>query len=346
MEIAIAGAGIIGACTAWAAAKQGHNVTLFEQNTPMAHTSRSSSKLLHGGLRYLETGQFGLVKKALQARRFWLEQAPHLGQPLELLFPIYQGRGRPKWQIGIGTKLYDFLAGGSGFPRSRWLHKEAVLAKNPALLSDGLVGAFSFYDAQMDDFALGQWVIEQSRQLGVEVCSQHKINTLDDLAGFDRIVNATGPWAMQLRLQQSGQPAYHIDWVRGSHIFIDRPLPQALMLPIPGEKRIFFVLPYQGKTLIGTTEVRQNTPEAEPPSPQEIDYLLAAYNAYHRDALGKSDVSGMFSGVRPLVKSAANPSNAPREWAFERIGNVLHIYGGKWTTAQIQGEAAVAELLK
>ena len=207
MEIAIAGAGIIGACTAWAAAKQGHNVTLFEQNTPMAHTSRSSSKLLHGGLRYLETGQFGLVKKALQARRFWLEQAPHLGQPLELLFPIYQGRGRPKWQIGIGTKLYDFLAGGSGFPRSRWLDRQTVLARNPALLSDGLVGAFSFYDAQMDDFALGQWVLEQSRQLGVEVRSHHKISTLDDLAGFDRIVNATGPWAMQLRLQQAGDAA-------------------------------------------------------------------------------------------------------------------------------------------
>lgn len=346
MKIAIVGAGIIGACTAWAAAKQGHSVALFEQDSPMAHTSQSSSKLLHGGLRYLETGQFSLVKKALQARRFWLEQAPHIGHPLELLFPIYEGRGRPKWQIGIGTKLYDLLARGSGFPASRWLTKQEVLTKNPALCSDGLRGAFSFYDAQMDDFALGQWVIEQSKKLGVEVNSHHKITSLRELSGFERIANATGPWAMELRKQQNGSPAYHLDWVRGSHIFIDHPTPQALMLPIPGEKRIFFVLPYQGKTLIGTTEMRQSSPDAQPPSTQEIEYLLAAYNAYHQNILTTYDVSGMFSGVRPLLRSAADPSKATREWAFERVENVLHIYGGKWTTAQIQGESAVIELLK
>ncbi|WP_373795631.1 FAD-dependent oxidoreductase [Neisseria dentiae] len=346
MKIAVAGAGIIGACTAWAAAKQGHAVTLFEQDTVMAHTSQSSSKLLHGGLRYLETGQFALVKKALLARRFWLEHAPELCKPLELLFPIYAGRGRPKWQISIGTKLYDFLAAGSGFPRSSWLDKAETLARCPTLLSDGLKGAFSFYDAQMDDFALGRWVVEQCRSLGVNVEEQHKIETLAELSGFERIANATGPWAMALRRQQGGEPAYTIDWVRGSHIFIDREQKQALMLPIPQEKRIFFVLPYQGKTLIGTTEIRQNHPEAERPSETETDYLLAAYNAYHSEKLTAADVSGSFSGVRPLLKSAANPSDATREWAFERVDNVLHIYGGKWTTAQLQGEAALQELLK
>lgn len=346
MKIAVAGAGIIGACTAWAAAKQGHAVTLFEQDSVMAHTSQSSSKLLHGGLRYLETGQFALVKKALHARRFWLAQAPHLCRPLELLFPVYEGRGRPKWQIGIGTKLYDFLAAGSGFPRSRWLSKAETLERSPALLSDGLKGAFSFYDAQMDDFALGQWVIAQCRSLGAEVVEQHKIETFDSLTGFDRIANATGPWAMELRRQQGGEPAYTIDWVRGSHIYIDKPVGQALMLPVPGEKRIFFVLPYQGKTLVGTTEIRQDHPQADRPSESEIGYLIESYNAYHGDKLTAADISGAFSGVRPLLKSAANPSDATREWAFERVGKVLHIYGGKWTTAQLQGEAALQELLK
>ncbi|MBF0803987.1 MULTISPECIES: glycerol-3-phosphate dehydrogenase/oxidase [Neisseria] len=346
MKIAVAGAGIIGACTAWAAAKQGHSVTLFEQDTAMAHTSRSSSKLLHGGLRYLETGQFALVKKALHARRFWLKHAPDLCRPLELLFPIYARRGRPKWQVGIGTRLYDFLAAGSGFPYSAWLGKAETLARCPTLLSDGLKGAFSFYDAQMDDYALGQRVVEQCRRLGVSVAEHHKIESFGQLAEFERIANAAGPWAMALRSLQGGTPAYAIDWVRGSHIFIDRFQPQALMLPVPQEKRIFFVLPYQGKTLIGTTEVRQSHPDAQRPSETETAYLLAAYNAYHSEKLTANDISGSFSGVRPLIKSAADPSNATREWAFERVGNVLHIYGGKWTTAQLQGEAALQELLK
>ena len=346
MKIAVVGAGIIGSCTAWVAAEQGHDVVLFDQDNAISHTSRSSSKLLHGGLRYLETGQLALVKKALRARRFWLERAPHICHKLELLFPIYEKSGRPRWQIGLGTKLYDLLAMGSGFPTSHWLSKNEVLLRNPQLISDGLIGAYSFYDAQMDDFALGNWVVEQAQQAGVVLNFNQKIDSLSELIGFDRIANATGPWAMSLRQQQDGTPAYHIDWVRGSHIFIDQPQPQALMLPIPGEKRIFFVLPYQAKTLIGTTEVRQDHPEADRPSEKEIAYLLEAYNAYHQTHLSENDVSGSFSGVRPLLKSAANPSNATREWAFERVDNILNIYGGKWTTARIQGEAAVKELLK
>lgn len=345
-KIAIIGAGIIGTCTAWALSKRGHQITLFDKDRAFSHTSQSSSKLLHGGLRYLETAQFTLVHKALHARRFWLQHAPHLCHRLPLLFPIYAGTGRPRWQIGTGLMLYDFLARGSGFERARWLNVSETLQHCPGLKRTGLQGAYRFFDAQMDDHALGLWVLEQTRKQGTAVVEQHRVQTLAELNEFDRIVNAAGPWVMDLRRQQTGAGDYQIDWVRGSHLFIDQPCPVALMLPVPHEKRIFFVLPYQGRTLIGTTEVRQNSPEAEAPNRAEIDYLLTAYNHYHTQPLDTSNIAATFSGVRPLLKTANNPSNAKREWAFERVEQVLHIYGGKWTTAQIQGEAAADALLK
>ena len=345
-KIAVVGAGIIGSCTAWSLLKRGYQVDLYDKDAPMAHTSQSSSKLLHGGLRYLETGQFKLVHKALQARQFWLQQAPHLCRQLELLFPIYKHEGRPKWQIGLGTKLYDVLANGSGFPKSKWLSADETLRRSPHLNTHNLLGAYSFYDGQMDDYQLGQWVVQQILDLHGQVFTGRPVNTLAELQNYDAIVNATGPWVMHLRSQQDTPPAIAIDWVRGSHLFVDQPLQQALMLPIPNEKRIFFVLPYQGKTMIGTTEIRQDHPESEPASDAEIDYLLQSYNQYHQQPLSRADVCDTFAGVRPLLKDAINPSNSTREWAFETVGKVLHVYGGKWTTAQIQGEAACEELLK
>ena len=345
-KIAVVGAGIIGSCTAWSLLKRGYQVDLYDKDTPMAHTSQSSSKLLHGGLRYLETGQFKLVHKALQARQFWLQQAPHLCHQLELLFPIYTNEGRPKWQIALGTKLYDVLAKGSGFPKSKWLNANETLHHSPNLKAHDLLGAYSFFDGQMDDYQLGLWVIQQIQNLGGQVFTGRPVNSLEELSDYDAIVNATGPWVMQLRAQQPSPPSIEIDWVRGSHILVNQTLAQALMLPIPNEKRIFFVLPYQGKTMIGTTEIRQNQPETESASMAEIDYLLNSYNHYHQSPLSHSDVCDTFAGVRPLLKDAINPSNSTREWAFETVGNVLHVYGGKWTTAQIQGEAACEELLK
>ena len=346
MEVAVVGAGIVGACTAWALARQGAEVTLYERGQPMGETSRASSKLLHGGLRYLETGQFRLVGKALHARTDWLELAPHLCHRLEMLLPMYRDKGRSQFTISAGIRIYDVLAMGSGFPRARALKPSEVLALQPGLSPDGLVGAWAFFDAQMDDHALGNWVIEQFRQLGGELVTDFEVRDLAELDGFDRIVNATGPWAMQLRETAPGKPSYTLDWVRGSHIVLDRVCPAAMLLEVPGSSRIFFVLPYKGRTLIGTTEVRQSGPNNPGPSEDEIRYLLDAHNHYLAPAAMRCDVVEAFSGVRPLLRSADNPSEATREWAFERTGNVLHIYGGKWTTAKLQGDEAANRILQ
>lgn len=346
MEVAVVGAGIVGACTAWALARQGVEVTLYERKQPMGETSRASSKLLHGGLRYLETGQFRLVGKALHARTDWLELAPHLCHRLEMLLPMYRDKGRSQFTISAGIRIYDVLAMGSGFPRARVLKPSEVLALQPGLSPDGLVGAWAFFDAQMDDHALGNWVIEQFRQLGGELVTDFEVRDLAVLDGFDRIVNATGPWAMQLRETAPGKPSYTLDWVRGSHIVLDRVCPAAMLLEVPGSSRIFFVLPYKGRTLVGTTEVRQSGPNNPGPSEDEIRYLLDAHNHYLAPAAMRCDVVEAFSGVRPLLRSADNPSEATREWAFERTGNVLHIYGGKWTTAKLQGDEAANRILQ
>lgn len=346
MRVAVVGAGIVGACTAWALARRRVACTLYERRQPMGETSRASSKLLHGGLRYLETGQFRLVGKALHARSDWLELAPHLCHRLEMLLPVYRETGRSQLTIAAGIRIYDVLAMGSGFPRARMLKPADVLALQPGLSAGGLVGAWAFFDAQMDDYALGSWVVDQFCDLGGELVTDHEVRNLAELDGYDRIVNATGPWAMQLRKTMPGQASYHLDWVRGSHIVLDRPCPAAMLLEVPGSSRIFFVLPHQGRTLVGTTEVRQTGPNNPGPSEDEIRYLLDAHNLYLAPAATHFDVVEVFSGVRPLLRSADNPSEATREWAFERTAKVLHIYGGKWTTAKLQGDDAAQRILQ
>jgi glycerol-3-phosphate dehydrogenase len=347
MHVAVIGAGIVGACTAWALARKGVKVTLYERNPqPMWETSRASSKLLHGGLRYLETGQFRLVGKALQARADWLEQAPHLCHRLEMLLPMYRDTGRSPLTVGAGIRIYDMLALGSGFPRGRLLKPAEVLALQPGLQKRGLVGAWAFHDAQMDDYALGNWVIEQFQGLGGELVTNHPVPDLTRFYGYEHVVNAAGPWAIKLRGTLPGMASFKLDWVRGSHIVLDRPCAAAMLLEVPDSKRIFFVLPWKGRTLIGTTEVRQSGPDNPGPSEEEIRYLLDAHNHYLQPAAQRHDVVEAFSGVRPLLRSASNPTEATREWAFERTGRVLHVYGGKWTTALTQGEEAAQRMIR
>ena len=344
--VAIIGGGINGLCSAWALAEAGYKVTVFERDLIMGATSSASSKLLHGGLRYLETGEFRLVHEALIERKWWIDNCPQIAHRLQLALPVYNGRSRSALLIGAGLTIYSLLAGRRGIGGWRWSGPNAFARTNPQLSVDGLRGGFNFFDGQMNDNKLGIWVADTARSLGVDIREQCEVSALGidgsvhakgQRFQFDAVVNCAGPWASILLEQSSLTPSVDIRWVRGSHIFLNDPCEAAYMLQVPGESRIFFVLPYEGRTMIGTTEVPQSADEPIAISEQEASYLLSARNAFFRDQRRESDITGSFAGVRPLLAFKGSATAASREYVIERNQRLLTVYGGKWTTARALG---------
>lgn len=358
MRVAVVGGGVNGLCIAWQCALSGQEVTLFERGRLLGETSSSSTKLLHGGLRYLEHAQFRLVREALLERSWWLEHVPEHARALELWLPVYRGLSRPRWMLGVGLTLYDALAGARRIGRHRWLAADDFLALHPDLKAEGLAGAFRFYDGQMDEAALGGWIAAQARAASANLHEQRPVDALTvdgqvTVAGqgeaYDAVVNAAGPWAEDLLLRSGIAPRYQLDLVRGSHILFAEPVSAGYFFQVPGESRVFFVLPYQGRTLVGTTEVRQGLAEPIACSEAEAAYLVKAYNAYMREPKRVEDIVASFAAVRPLIRSASDPGRASREYALERQGRLLTVYGGKWTTARALGQRvarAVAQMGK
>lgn len=352
MQIAVVGGGINGLCSAWQLALAGHQVTLFERDQLMQATSAASSKLLHGGLRYLEQGEFRLVREALQERRWWLKKAPQLTRRLPILYPLYQDSQRARWQLKIGLWLYDSFAGKKRIGRHRWLTAAQTLRCSPQLKAEGLLGAYLFFDGQMDDQKLGLWMAEHCRKAGVKIVEHSpvlKIQPDGELQlgsgklKFAKIINVAGPWSSAL-LQQSGLSAAPLDLVRGSHLLLPAISRYGHMLEVPGERRIVFALPYQQQCLLGTTEVRQQLDEPVQCSPAERDYLLDVYAHYFTPAVAPAQLLGSFAGVRPLLAGSADASRASREYQFHWQGNILTVSGGKWTTARALGQQLAAEV--
>ncbi len=353
IKIAVIGGGINGVMAAWELAKAGHSVDLIEKSNVMSATSSASTKLLHGGLRYLEHGRFSLVRESLRERAWWLEAAPDVTQVIPILFPIFQGSPRSRWTIKLGMVLYDRLAGKFGVGKHRWMSCAELTEVMPNLKSAGLKGAYLFYDGQMDDHALGLWATEQAKAEGVTVREHTRVDCITadgsvEIQGnqrqYDRVINAAGPWAVEL-LKQSGLPyEYDLDLVRGSHLLLDRNIKHGMMLTAQTDGRLFFVLPYKGKTLLGTTEVRQDLSEPVVCSESETNYLITAYNDSFDDSIDQSDVLSSFAGLRPLLKSHKNPNRATREYRIEQHEKVISVFGGKWTTARALAKKITTKL--
>lgn len=354
MRIAVVGAGINGIMSALALAEAGHAVVLFERGRAMDATSSASSKLLHGGLRYLETGDIALVREGLRERAWWLQAAPQFARRMEMVVPVFRDSPRGRWMLKLGLLTYDLLAGRRRLGWHRWIRANDLLSRNPGLRADDLLGGYLYFDGAMDDRGLGMWALERALALRVELRESTFVETVDVEGGivaggrredFDYAVNAAGPWAQRL-LERSGVTGKHrLDLVRGSHLVARRKIGQGFLLQSPDDARVCFVLPYGENCLIGTTEVPQTLEEPVSCSDNERAYLMRLFDRHFSPALRADDIVDAFSGIRPLVAGSANHvSRISRDYAVERNGRLVTVFGGKWTTARALGLQVVAEL--
>jgi glycerol-3-phosphate dehydrogenase len=346
VRIAVVGGGINGAGIAWELARKSYEVTLFERGTCGAQTSSATTKLIHGGLRYLEGLHLELVRESLRERAFLLAALPQLVRPIEILLPVYRDSPRRRTTIRTGLALYDLLAGRANIHRHRALSVAELLERAPLGAAD-LRGGFSYWDAQVDDFALVRLVVASAAREGARVREQTRVTAVrrsgaewlvrtaaGDESAFDVLVNAAGPWMNRLLAAEGLPSRYRLSLVRGSHLVLNEKVSDAgLLLQSLGDRRVFFVLPWKGTTLVGTTEVLQSdVSEDVHASDDEVDYLIARFNHYLRSPISRGEVASTFAGVRPLVGRAANPSAIGREYRVERHGSVINVWGGKMTT--------------
>lgn len=343
--MAVVGGGINGAGIAWELARRDYDVVLFEKGECGAQTSSRSTKMVHGGLRYLEHLQFGVVRESLRDRAWLLEHLPELVRPVEIFLPVYEDSPRSRFTIRIGLTLYDVLAGRKNIHRHRAFSTGEIAARGP-LITEGLRGGFSYWDAQADDYALTRTVIASAESEGARVLEHTRVDSLQRNGDgwvvrsargeepFDLVVNAAGPWMNDLLRQNRIRARYVLSLIRGSHLVLRRRVSDVgFLLQSISDRRVFFVLPWKETTLVGTTEVvhRDSLDDVEP-SNEEIEYLLARFNHYFREPISHAGIASTFAGVRPLVGRATNPSAISRDSRVARSRNLINVFGGKLTT--------------
>ncbi len=371
------GGGITGAGVALDAASRGYRVGLVEQADFAGGTSSRSTKLVHGGIRYLPQGHLSLVREALRERTTLLRVAPHLVRPLPFLLPLYAGTRRPLGltlppfarpfvPLGLraGLTLYDWFSRDPRL-RHRTLSRAQVEREAADLRTEHLRAAYIYYDARTDDARLTQAVLATARAHGACTVNYARVVSLKRAGGRvagaqveDRltgaaldvdtafVVNATGIWAEHTAALDS-PPEFHLRYGAGTHLVL-RPdavhTSIALMIPETDDGRVAFIVPWAGRFILGTTDVPYSgDPSAPAATPQEAGYLLAHANRYLRRPLGPADVSAAFAGIRPLVAAADEPTAAlarDHRVVVSR-GGLVSIVGGKLTTYRKMAEDTV-----
>jgi glycerol-3-phosphate dehydrogenase len=366
-DLLVIGGGINGAGIARDAAGRGLRVLLCEKDDFAQGTSSRSSKLIHGGLRYLEHREFRLVREALREREVLLRAAPHLVWPLRFVLPHGEGQ-RPAWMIRLGLFLYDHLGGGSTLPRARRID----LRRDPAgaMLDASFRVGFSYADCWADDARLVIANLLDAEARGAAVLSRTEAVaaarepdgwrvTLRDAAGTRDVrarvlVNAAGPWVERVLhgVVRRNAPA-RVRLVKGSHLVVRKfwDGPHAYILQ-NDDRRVVFVIPYlDDLALIGTTDVPVEDADEPAASEDERAYLLRAVNRYARAKLGRGDILDTYAGIRPLYDDQADdPSALTRDYVFDVDAPdgdgaaLLSVYGGKITTYRKLAEAALDRL--
>ena len=358
-DILIIGGGINGAAIAREAALNGLSVLLVERDDLASHTSSASTKLIHGGLRYLEYYEFSLVREALKERERLLHAAPHLIYPMTFVLP-HENAVRPWWLVRLGLLLYDTIGGRISLPRSRGLKRSDTLYQAP-LKRPG--AGFVYSDAWVDDARLVVLNAIDAARHGAEIATSTALLSARRDADVWRaklsdgrevtaakLVNAAGPWVADTLALTGANARSGVRLVKGSHIVVPALFDgaHAYMLQQP-DKRIVFAIAYEGdKTLIGTTDVPVELPEDAKISADEIEYLCAAANHYFTKQIEPADVVATYCGVRPLYDDGASEAKAvTRDYVLELDENgppLLSVFGGKITTARHLAEEALGKL--
>jgi glycerol-3-phosphate dehydrogenase len=374
-DLLVVGGGITGAGIARDAALRGLAVALVERDDFASGTSSRSSRLVHGGVRYLEHGHLHLVFESSAERRRLLRLAPHLVRPLRFVWPVYRGARVPRWKLVAGLTLYDLLALFRNVAPHRPLDAAGVLAEEPALAPDSLVGGAAYYDAATDDARLTLANALGAAEAGAVVLNHAEVRALSRADGriagaaiVDRltgreiratarvVVNAAGPWSDAVRRLAEPGAGSRLHGTKGVHVSVPRERIAnrgALTLLSPIDGRVMFVLPAGRHAIVGTTDTEtEASPDEVRATSADVDYLLRSANAFFPEArLERGDVVAAWAGVRPLVASqyGAGTTAASREHALARgPSGLLSITGGKLTTYRVMAaevvDAAIREL--
>jgi len=368
-DLAVVGGGSTGLAVALLAARAGRSVALIEAHDFASGTSSRSTKLLHGGVRYLAQGEISLVREALQQRRKLIELAPDLAHPLRFVMPAY--RWWERWFYGVGLTAYDWLAGDSSLGRTEQYSLAATRNRYPGLQVSGLRGAVSYCDAQFDDTGLAIAMARGAAQAGALVLNRLQATQVTRMPDGDLaiefsdresgaggqlrardVVNATGVWVDRLR---SAPPM--VQPSQGVHIVVDRrffPSDEALLLPRTADGRVLFIVPWLKHCVIGTTDTPRDLAEVAPgteplPFSSEIDLILTEVSRVLSHAPGRTDILSAWAGLRPLVKPRADSGSATHRISREHSIEVdsrglVTITGGKWTTCLVMATDALNAL--